>query len=36
MPVDGVIAFSGDVPVPLDDEVLNLRDLVIVTVASGG
>lgn len=36
MPVDGVIAFSEGVPIPLDDVVWDLRDLTIITVASGG
>ena len=33
---DGVLAFHGDTPLPLDDEICDLDEITIVNVASGG
>ena len=36
IPVDGVVVFSGERPVPIDDPVMEHDDLKVVTVSSGG
>ncbi len=36
LPVDGVLVFKGNVPVPLDDDNLDADELTVITVASGG
>jgi sulfur carrier protein ThiS len=36
LPVDGVLVFKGNVPIPLDDDRLDVDELTVVTVASGG
>jgi sulfur carrier protein ThiS len=36
VPVDGVLVFRGNVPVPLDEDVIDVDELTVVSVASGG
>jgi len=36
IPLDGVLVFMGNVPLPLDDDVEGVDELTVVTVASGG
>ncbi|MGA1848525.1 MAG: hypothetical protein ACMUHB_04210 [Thermoplasmatota archaeon] len=36
LPVDGVLVFKGNVPLPLDDVDFDADELTVITVASGG